>query len=325
MPGPGGGSRGGGGGRGGSFGGGGFGGGHGGGFGGGGFGGRPGGMPPGGFHRPPPRPHYRPYGFGWGRRRYYGGGGCLGGILGMAFGWIIAIFVLGAFFLSTITSAITAFQQGGIVQYDEEKFQDYADACYAQEFGKSTTYEDHILITVLVNPENYTEFYYMAWVGDHVATQINYQFGGNDTELGRAMLGCVNQNNYKYSIDSNLAQVMEVMTVNVQALGLADSFKCQESHASIPSHLTNKSALSLTASTVDTALAEFTEATGISVVIVVDEMEDVFGRTMPISFVLPLLLLAALLVFAVIGVVKAIQSKNKTDGFDSPRRNSDSL
>lgn len=232
--------------------------------------------------------------------------------MSLIFGWGIAILVLCVFLFSMVGSAITAFTQGGVVQYDEEKFQDFADACYAREFGESAAYEDHILIAVLVDPEGYSDFYHIAWVGDHVVTEINYLFGGNGTELGQAMLSCINETNYKYSLDSNLAQVMETMTAEVQALGLDSSFKCSESHAA-SSHLTNDSALSMTASTVDAALAEFTAATGISVVIVVDEMEAVFGRTMPISFVLPLLLVAVLLVLAVIGVVGAVKRRRNRD------------
>lgn len=309
MPGPGGGARGGGGGRGGSFGGGGFG------------GGRPGGMPHGGgFHRPPPRP----YGFGWHRRRYYGGG-CLGGLFNMLFGWIIAIFVLGVFLVTYIGSAITAVQQGGIVQYDENKFQDYADACYAAEFGGSTSYEDHILITVLVDPEGLTDYYYIAWVGDHIATDISNMMGGNETALGRAMMNAINERSYKYSLDSNLAAVMETMTKQVQALGLGSSFKCSENHDAVSSHLTNKSSLSLTAATVDAALSEFTQATGISVVIVVDEMEAVFGRTMPISYIAPLVIIAIVLVFVVVAAVKAAKRRNSgeqsSDRYRSGRRN----
>lgn len=298
MAGPGGGSRGGGGGRGGSFGGG----------GGGGFGGRPGGfgggMHHGGFHRRPPR-HY---GFGWFPGGYFGGG-CLGALLGP----IIALLVLAVFLFSFMGSAITAVRQGGIVEYDENKFQDYADACYAEEFGSSTTYEDHLLIAVLVDPEGSSEFYYIAWVGDHIVTDINNMLGGNETELGRAMLANVNESSYKYSLDSNLAAVMETMTAKVKALGLSTSFKCSESHDPVSSHLTNQSSLPLTASTVETALSQFTEETGISVVIVVDEMEDVFGRTMPISYVLPLVIIVGIMGLVIYSVVR---NRRRREGND---------
>lgn len=286
MAGPGGGSRGGGGGRGGSFGG-----------GGGGFGGSGGfgpGMHHGGYHRGPR------FGFGWFPGGYYGGGGCLGALMGP----IIVLLFLIMFFFSFLGSAITAVRQGGIVTYDENKFQDYADVCYAEEFGNSDAYEDHLLIAVLVDPEACSEFYYIAWVGDHIDTSINNMLGGNETELGRAMLANVNESSYKYSLDANLAAVMETMTAKIKALGLGSSFKCSESHGSVPSHLTNKSSLPLTASTVETALAQFTEETGISVVIVVDEMEDVFGRTMPISYVLPLVIIVGVMGLIIYNMVR---------------------
>lgn len=236
----------------------------------------------------------------------------------MVFGWIIAIIVLSVFLFSYIGSAITAVTQGGLVEYNENKLQDYADACYAQEFGSSSTYEDHMLMVVLVDPEGLSDYCYIAWVGDHIATDISDLMGGNDTALGQAMNGAINERSYKYSLDSNLAQVMETMTAKVKALGLNSSFKCKENHDVLESHLSNKSSLSLTASTVDAALAEFTEATGISVVIVVDEMEAVFGRTMPISYIIPLIFIAIVLVVVVRNLIKT--AKRRRDDTDDTSR-----
>ena len=57
--------------------------------------------------------------------------------------------------------------------YNEEVFQDYADDQYAKYFSKGGAYEDNLLIIVLTT-ENNSDFYYMAWVGDHIATPINH-------------------------------------------------------------------------------------------------------------------------------------------------------
>ena len=115
MPGPGGGSRGGGfggGSRGGGFGGGGFGGGFG--------GGHRGGPHFGGYHYGPRGPHFhRHYG--------YGGGGCLGGLLGMLMAPIIILFAAVVGFFGLFGSALTNISNGGQVQYNERTFQDYAN------------------------------------------------------------------------------------------------------------------------------------------------------------------------------------------------------
>lgn len=284
MAGPGGGSRGGGGGRGGSFGGGSRGGSFGGGRPSGGSGSRPTGSPRppvgGGFNRPPvqPRPPmgggYRPAGH-WGMSpRRSNGCGCLSGLMNMIFVPIILIiFVL--FFVFTSSQNRLDTQISG--SYDEEKFQDYANSQYEAEFGKSSAYEDNLLITVLIEDEAYYDFYYIAWVGDHIATDINFMLGSNETELGKAMSQCINATSYKYSLDSNLAQVMYQLKDEIQSLGLDSSFTCTESHSQVKSHLTNHSDLDMTEDTVNQALQDFTEATGIPVVIVVEDMDAVFS------------------------------------------------
>lgn len=269
MPGPGGGAHGGGG----SRGGGGFGGSHGGGgfgghHGGGGFGGPHGGMH-GGFHGP----HMG--GFGWHRRpRYYGGGGCLGGLLGTLFVPIFLVIFIIMFIFGSCSNGITITEENEI-SYNEEVFQDFADDMYAKEFSDSTAYEDNLLLVVLTD-EDYYDYYYIAWVGDHIATDINYLFGNESTELGQAMSDSVNETNYKYSLDSNLAQVIETMAQEITELGLESSFKCDENHNQVESHLTNKTDIEMTEGTVNAALEDFTEETGISVVIVVEDAEDVF-------------------------------------------------
>jgi len=268
MPGPGGGSRGGGGGR--------TGGGRPGGFGGGRPGGGFGGPRPGGFgHRPPP-PRPPRMGFGWyGPRRYGyggGGGGCLNGLAGLiALPIFVVIFV--TMLLLTMCSGGDVVINNG---YDEEVFQDYANSQYRAEFGQSTAYEDNILLVFLTAEDHY-DYYYIAWVGDHIALDISDLFGADGTELGYAMAGSINESSYKYSLDSNLARVMTQMTSQVQRLGLEKSFTCQEDHIQVTSHLTNHTNLELTESTVNDALQAFTDTTGIPVVIVVEEMSEVFG------------------------------------------------
>lgn len=296
MPGPGGGSHGGGG----------F---SGGGFGGGGFGG-------GGFHH---HHYHRPFMGGWYHRPYYGGG-CLGGLLGMFFGPIILIFMVIMLVFSSVGRAFVSVSEGGIVFYDEEAFQDYADSQYAAEFG-GTAYEDNILLVVLTD-ESSSNYCYIAWVGDHIDTDINYMFGSDGTELGSAMNICINNANYKYSLDSNLAQVVGRMQRHVTDLGLESAFTCNETRES-ESHLTNRSNLALTEDTVNTALENFTQATGIPMVIVVDEMEDVFGKTMPKGAVGILVIAALLLGLAIFLIVKATKRKNKNPDDDRYNRQND--
>jgi len=223
---------------------------------------------------------------------------------------IIFILVGGILLVTTVGSAFTAIQQGGIVEYDEYAFQDYADACYAEAFGTSDTYEDHILLVVLIDPEGMSDYNYIAWVGDHIDYSISDLFGDNSSVLGRTMSSCINPSSYKYSLDSNLGQVVETMTSKIEALRLEDSFLCREDHYVAESYLLNQTTLPLTETTVNTALEAFTEKTGISMVIVVDEMESVFGRTMPSSYIGTIAVCGIFVVVGIVILVSSLRKKN---------------
>ena len=326
MPGPGGGRNGGGGSRG-SFGGGSYGGGSRGGFNGGfggGYHGGFGGPPRGGYFYGGPffgRGFYRP------RRYYYGGGGgCLGGLLGLFFVPVILILLSAVMLFASVGTAFTDVANGGSVKYDENTFQDYADAQYHAEFGNSTAYEDNLLLVVLVD-EDYYDYHYIAWVGDHIQTDINKLFGNEHTEFGRAMDANVNVNSYKYSLDSNLAQVVEQMTKIIKQKELESSFKCKEEHAQIDPHVTNKTDLAITEETVNLALEEFTETTGISIVLVVEDAEEVFGKAIASDSVLIVFMSLIVLGVAIYLIVKTIRQKKENpdedDGFNNNRRNRD--
>ena len=322
MAGPGGGSRGGG--FGGGSRGGGFGGGHGGGFGGGsrgggGFGG--GHRGPGGFHGGPHRPYHhgphfgyyhRPRFFSWWGPRYYGygGGGCLGGFIGALMAPFILLLVVGLMLFAMIGSTLANVANGGIISYSEEKFQDYANTEYYKAFGNSKATEDNILIVLLTNEES-DGYYCIAWVGDNINDSINRMFGDDTTAFGQSIIASVNDY-YAYSLDSNLAMVMNIMTEKVTDLNLNSSFKKTYSHDNSPaSHLVNYTDLSLTEETVNDSLVAFTEETDIPVVIVVEDMEAVFGKNMPMGDILVLLILAVLAVVAIVSIVRVVKDRSK--------------
>ena len=298
MPGPGGGSRGGG-----------FGGGSrgGGGFGGGGFGGGSRGGGFGGYH------HHRGFGGGWYHRPYYygGGGGCLSGLLGMLMLPIILLVVVGVLLVGTIGSAVSSVINGGDVYYDEATFQRYADEQYAAEFSSYSNYENNLLLVFLVNEES-DGYYTIAWVGDNIHSNINYMFGDETTTFGRVVRGTINSEYYAYSLDSNLATVMDQMGNRVEALNLPSSFRTEKPSENPPtSHLTNKSSLSMTEETVNDALKSFTEKTDIPAVIVVDTMENVFGKTIPIDHIIVLIVLFALAGLAIYLIVRALKKSKE--------------
>ena len=304
MPGPGGGSRGGG--FGGGSHGGGFGGGHGGGFGGGGFGGGP-------HFGGPHRPHYHRHYGGWYHRPYYGygGGGCLGGFLGVLMVPVIMLLVAVMFLSSVVGTSFVTLSEGGRVIYDEAKFQDYANTQYAAVFGNSSAYEDNLLVVFLVN-DTYDGYYSIAWIGDNVKTEISDMFGDQSTTFGVVVLGNINSEYYAYSLDSNIAAVMETMTAHVSRLGLESSFKKQSDRSVMASPtFINNTELSMTKATVEDALVGFTEATGIPVAVVVEDTVDVFGKGFSSDDIGAIVISVGFIALALFLIVKAFKDKKK--------------
>lgn len=289
MAGPGGGSRGGG------FGGGSFGGGsRGGGFGGGGFGGGRRGGFHGGFYG----------GFGHRPRRYfYGGGGLFNALMFPIFITII----ITAMLISMLADGFGSILNGGRIVYDEKEFERYANNAYISEFGTSSATEDNILIVFLTN-EEYDGYYTIAWVGDNVQYKINESFGDQTTAFGSAMHSSINSEYYEFSLASNLAMAVSKMTGTVEGMGLTSSFITKKDHGNMtPSHVTNKSELALNEETVNVALREFTEKTEIPIVIVIDTVENVFGKSFSPTDIVIIIALLALAVGMIIFIIKTVR------------------
>ena len=258
----------------------------GGGFGGGSFGGG-GGRGPGGFggghyghhghhgyHGHHRHFHYGPMFFPFFGPRYYWGGG----FFGIFFAPFILLMIVAMTFMSMFATTAVILSNGVQVQYNESDFQDYANAQYYREFGNSTAQEDNILLIFLTNEEA-DGYYTIAWIGDNVTTRINEMFGNEYTEFGYKMKGSI-ASYYKNSLSKNLATVVNGMTDSISNLKLKSSFdRDYGSPSGYVSHVTNNSSLELNEDTINRALEDFTAETDIPIVIVVDDMEDVFGKT----------------------------------------------
>ena len=311
MAGPGGGSRGGGfgggsrGGGGGGSHGGGFGGGSrgssGGGFGGGshgGFGGGPrgGGGFHGGHHPPPPR-HHRPifrggyYGGGGHYHHHHGGGGILSTFLAFI---IVLVMIFGIFKYvfgingSDVREWINDFKYDPTYNeeqvyedyneygYSESLFQEYTNNKYREIFGETTCYEDNILVVFLTTDAN-DGYYTIAWVGDNLRYEVTDLFGNEQTALGEAMTNSISDY-HGYSLGSNLANVVDKMSTDVVELALDTPYKSQADRSIVAeSKVYNYSNCEFTEDTVNTSLKNFTDKTGVTFCIVVDNETTVFG------------------------------------------------
>ena len=276
------------------------GGGRGGGFGGGSFGG--GGGFGGGGHRG--YGYYRPYGFG-----FFGLGGGLLSIFLMPF---ILILFAAIILFTVVFGAFGSIAEGGVTDYQEKQFQDYADAEYYKAFGDSTAYEDNILLVFLTN-EDADNYYCIAWVGDHIKPQINELFGNEQTALGTAMYQSINMNGYWYSLDSNLALAVSKMTDYVTAKGIS-SFNCNEQHVQVDSKLINYGTFNLSEETVNSALEDFTAETGITMSIVVNDMDEVFGVDYS-SMIMGIIMVILFVGLAVFFIVKGVKNRKRRGSY----------
>ena len=304
MPGPGGGSRGGGfggGSRGGSFGGGS----RSGGFSGGSRGGYGGGMHHGPRHY---GPHYhRPMFFGprFHRPRFFGGfggGGCLGGAFALIACFIMLLVLVPALFISSVGSLFGGCTFEDEIVYQERAFQSYANARYSEAFSDTDDYESNILI-VFTTYEGYDGYECIAWVGDNLSGEIRDFFGDEGTEFGRTMLAKVPENLYEFSLSANFKDVINHMGTKVAQTTGTPSGEVDTSY----SKLYNYSSLVLNEKTVNGALVEFTEKTGINIAIVVDEGEDVFGIDQglhPLVLVLCIILIISIVVLTIVIIKK---------------------
>ncbi len=275
------------------------GGGRGGGFGGGSFGGGGGFRGGGGYHGGGYRRgfFFSPFGF-WG----FGGG-----LLSIFFMPFIFIILAAVILFTAVFGAVGSIAEGGITEYQEKDFQAYADAEYAKAFSKSTAYEDNILIVFLTN-EDADGYYSIAWVGDHIENDINYLFGGERSVFGVAMQQSINTAGYWYSLDSNLAMAVDTMADFVEEEGLTDSFTCNENHIQVDSKLINYGEYDISEEIVNSALADFTERTGITMSIVVNDVGEVFSTNYS-RMIWGIILVVVLLGLAVLFVVKGIRNR----------------
>lgn len=220
----------------------------------------------------------------------------------------LLIFIAGILVISVIMSAFGAIAEGGQLSYNEEQFQDFANAKYEQIFS-AQGYEDNILLVFLTTEEN-SEGYFIAWVGDHIATDINMMFGNESTELGRAANASINGQNYKYQLDSGIAMVLDTMAGHIERRGASSALKCKESAGAPISVFENYTTLPLTVSTVSDAALDFADRTGIHIAVVVEEAEDIFEVDYS-AMITGFIIAGALIAVAVVLIVKGVQSNKK--------------
>ena len=198
-------------------------------------------------------------------RPYYGGGGFFGGGMVIA---ILLLVMIPALLFSGISSLFGGCSFVDEIIYDDATFEKYANAQYYEAFSETENYEKNILIVFTVY-EGYDGYECIPYGGYEIDTEVNDLFDDYFTSTVRNAVPYY----YENALPSSFKSIIEKMTVKVSAVTGAPEGEVDTSF----SKLYNKSSLSIYESSVNKALVEFTEATGINIAIVVDEGADVFG------------------------------------------------
>ena len=194
------------------------------------------------------------------------------------------------------------------VDYSEETAEQYALEQYEKAFGQESAYEDKILL-VFFPYANHIDYDFIAMIGDDLTNTVYNSFRGSRSELERAMHNYISSTDYESTLSRNLSSVVDEMASTISYYGNPFRASCRDTvHVEGDSYLLNKSGLELDKDMVNQSLVEFTGATGIEMVLLVEEAAEVFGYVSPmplIVFSLFLLLVAGAIIFAVVRGVKA--------------------
>lgn len=272
-------------------------------------------------------PRFGMFGFGprW-YRPYYGGyygGGLFGGLFALLMLPIILVLVAAVMLLSSVGTAFSAVANGGVVQFNETKFEEFAGAEYASAFG---TNENNILLVVSV-PEDYEEAMdFITYRGDYLNQYILDATAGQGSAIDSIVKNTVPKK-YDNAMTQALAGVTEKLAYHIEGLNLKSSFRYDtQPDPNAESYLVNKSQLEINETTVNLALNYFTETTDVPMVIVVADAEDIFGRTIPLGAWVTIIIALALIGIAVWLFVRNLLDKRqaKKNGFGKGDKNNSS-
>ena len=250
------------------------------------------------------------------RGGYRGSGVSIGevGLAGVVMGAIFIIFPLfvgGIMLLSFLPNLI------GRPSYEDSDFQDYCHEIYYDEFSSYGATEDYLLLVIATEDFNYYDYYYMAFAGDHISADVRNMLGDNSSVLGKAFSTYINSSSYKYSLDVDIVAALDKVANTISSRN--DIYTCKENHSQYQSRFENKTSIELDAEQLNEAAKSFTNKTGIPMLLIVDEINNVYEIVHSVeAFFVPIFICIMLLVFVGSGtflLVKSLKNikRNKTE------------
>lgn len=168
----------------------------------------------------------------------------------------------------------------GKAVYDKKKMNEYIKTNYENEFKDSATYEDNIILFFLYN-EDYNEYLLDFYIGYDLSTSIYKYLNtySNSSNFDRNF----DTSNCDDDIEKNLSNVINEITINLDN-NFDEYLKCNHTNDEYISKVTNSSHSELDITEIERSLINFTDTTGLSIVLVIDSMENVFGKTKDINY-----------------------------------------
>lgn len=184
-----------------------------------------------------------------------------------------AVIAFAVIFMIAILIEIVNYSEGEI--YSETKLETFCQQQYDAAFSDMDTYEDNLLLTIVVYEDRY-DYSYMTWVGDHINDETFEYLQGEGTELDDILARSI-KSDYTHTLASDLSFAIRNLAEQIDEATEYGSYTCTEGHKENPSGLRNLSDMDLNETLLNGTIDDFREQTGIPLVLVVEDAGDIFG------------------------------------------------
>lgn len=237
-----------------------------------------------------------------------------------------------------LVGLIGALVKGGEIVYEEVALTNYVDGVYNGQFKKhngkvvegKNAQQSGIAILFFYN-EDKGIIEHTVKMGTNVSSKVQAAFSGETSAMNKYLTEKVNKEGRKDSLAKVLTGLMKELGEEIDGYDLTSPFvqkteldKVPASAAIImPVEKKNEKAQPLTTedgtalmsvadeATLSKAMVEFTNKTGIPVVMSIDTSVRAFGRTIPTSDIFMVVLLMVVLALCIVNLVKKIRDFNR--------------
>ena len=226
---------------------------------------------------------------------------------------IVIIALATGILIYNLVSTISILANGGEIVYDEEVLNTYLTTNYSDSFkGTGVEQQSGMVIFFLYN-EDTNQMEFTIKPGSNIRSDVTAIFA-TDSEFGTYLKNNVKSDSYEATLSKSLSGVMTHMAEKVEKLDLTSNFsKNYDESKMAGSALKIKEGFGFTVKNdeINASLAAFEAETGIPVVIVLDTAVNAFGRTTPVTDILMIVLLVAVIALCTASMIKKIRTYNR--------------